>query len=288
MTGVRLNPTNDLVFKLLLVSDQALLVDMIEAVLDPPSPIESLEVLDPEIPGDLTGDKAIRLDVRARFRDGSLVDVEMQAQGRPAFPSRLLFYWGRNYTDTLARGQEYSALRPAVSVVWCTSTVVPTGRFHNTFLALEKSCGYPLSDHFQIHVLQLPHLSEALDVSLRLQRWARFLGASTDQEFDTLAKEDPIMAQAVQDLDKLSLDPQARRRAQAREDDLRMYRNSLVESRLEGEAKGRAETVLKVLTYRFGPVSESLAAKVRAASVDVLDEYTLRAVTAKSLDEVLE
>jgi predicted transposase/invertase (TIGR01784 family) len=101
---VRLKPTNDLVFKLLLVSDQDLLVDMIEAVLEPPSPIDSLEVLDPEIPGDLTADKAIRLDVRARFQDGSLVDVEMQAQSRPAFPSRMLFYWGRNSTESLARG----------------------------------------------------------------------------------------------------------------------------------------------------------------------------------------
>jgi len=55
---------------------------MLEAVLQPSSPIASLELLDTEIPGELTGDKAIRLDVRSRSDDGSLLNIEMQAQVR--------------------------------------------------------------------------------------------------------------------------------------------------------------------------------------------------------------
>ena len=92
---MRLKPTNDLVFKLLFIANPALLRDLLEAVLQPSSPITALEVLDPEIPGDLAGSKAIRLDVRARSADASIFNVEMQAYGHLVLPARFLFYWAR-------------------------------------------------------------------------------------------------------------------------------------------------------------------------------------------------
>jgi hypothetical protein len=64
--------------------------------------------------------------------------------------------------------------------------------------------------------------------------------------------------------------------------------SSLAESRLEGKAEGKAEVVLKQLTLRFGPVSDLIVRQVRAASVDMLDEYSTRLLTAKTLAEVLE
>jgi len=131
---VRLKPTNDLVFKLLFIANPALLRDLLEAVLQPSSPIASLEVLDTEIPGDLAGSKAIRLDVRARSEDASIFNVEMQAYGHLALPARFLFYWARGYTEPLGRGQPYSLLRPTISIVWSTVTMVPTP-FGPDFLA---------------------------------------------------------------------------------------------------------------------------------------------------------
>jgi len=113
---VRLKPTNDLVFKLLFIANPALLRDLLEAVLQPSSPITSLEVLDPEIPGDLAGSKAIRLDVRARSEDASIFNVEMQAYGHLALPARFLFYWARGYTEPLGRGQPLPAPPTPVAV----------------------------------------------------------------------------------------------------------------------------------------------------------------------------
>jgi hypothetical protein len=51
---------------------------------------------------------------------------------------------------------------------------------------------------------------------------------------------------------------------------------------------GKAEVVLKQLTLRFGPVSDLIVRQVRAASVDMLDEYSMRLLTAKTLAEVLK
>ena len=60
------------------------------------------------------------------------------------------------------------------------------------------------------------------------------------------------------------------------------------EGRAEGEAKGRAEVVIKQLTLRFGPLSASTEARVRAASIAELDRIAERVLSARSLAEVLE
>src|SRR5262245_44029429 len=74
----RLDPTLDVVFKLLLTRQQLLLLDMLQAILG--RPIQRLTVLNPEILGELASDKAVVLDIRVALHDGSRVDVEMQVR----------------------------------------------------------------------------------------------------------------------------------------------------------------------------------------------------------------
>jgi len=52
------------------------------------------------------------------------------------------------------------------------------------------------------------------------------------------------------------------------------------------EAKGKAESIVRVLSARFGPVDPSLEASIRAISDPVrLDDLVVRAATVVSLDE---
>ena len=57
--------------------------------------------------------------------------------------------------------------------------------------------------------------------------------------------------------------------------------------RPEGEARGRAELVLKQLTLRFGPLPDVTVQRVRAATIAELDAFAERVLGAKNLDEVL-
>ena len=74
MTASRttLDPKLDIVFWMLFgeARNRTLLISLLNAVLQPPAPIETVEVLhpEPERPGAL--DKAIALDVRVRLRNG--------------------------------------------------------------------------------------------------------------------------------------------------------------------------------------------------------------------------
>ena len=56
--------------------------------------------------------------------------------------------------------------------------------------------------------------------------------------------------------------------------------------RAEGEARGRADALLEMLTVKFGSLPGGVTAMVRAASVGQIKGWAARAVTAETLDQV--
>jgi predicted outer membrane protein len=61
----------------------------------------------------------------------------------------------------------------------------------------------------------------------------------------------------------------------------------LSQGRAEGEAKGRAELLLKLLTLRFGPLPEAAQVRVQTATGEELELFAERVLSAQTLDQVL-
>lgn len=290
----RLDPTLDVVFKLLLVRTQVLLVDMLEAILG--RPIASITILNPEILGALASDKQIVLDIRVELGDGSRVDVEMQVRTAPALRSRLVYYAARDYADQLDRGDRYDALTPTVVVVWAVEPIAALPhRLHTTYELRERHTYEPFGDHLTIHAIQLSALSSSHGVgypaNARVERWARFFAAQDEADYEQLASEDPIMVTAKEALDELSQDPTARRLARERSDAIKLYEKDMASyraaARAAGQAEGKAELLLKQMSLRFGPLSEATLVRVWAASVEELERWGERILGAQTLDDVL-
>lgn len=282
-----LDPKLDLVFKLLLTREPALLRDMLEGILA--RPVRELTILNPSICGDLSRDKQVVLDIRATLDDRSRVDIEMQTRNAPALTSRLIYYVAREYADQLRRGDEYHLLTPTAGIVWVIEPLCPTiDRLHSTFELRERHTNVRLSDHLAIHLLQLSALRRpnATKNDARVHRWARFLVARDEAELHRLASEDPIMRLAKETLDTLSQDPMARRLARDREDSIWFYKMHLAASRAEGEAHGRAALLLRQLGLRFGALPEAIRARVEGAKPEQIESWGERVLTAGTLDEI--
>jgi predicted transposase YdaD len=58
--------------------------------------------------------------------------------------------------------------------------------------------------------------------------------------------------------------------------------------RQEGRQEGEASLLLRQLELRFGPLSESSRAQVRAADADTLLRWGERILTATTVDEVFK
>lgn len=155
------------------------------------------------------------------------------------------------------------------------------------------------SDHLSIHLLQLSKLKPTRHCEdARLHRWARFLAAKNDAQFEQLAAEDPIMKLAKQTLERLSQDPETLRKTWERQEALMLYNRSLAageakakakwlaEGMAKGMAKGMAHALLDLLGVRFGRLADQSRARIEVATVEQLGVWTKRVLTAKTLDEV--
>ncbi|MFZ5891598.1 MAG: Rpn family recombination-promoting nuclease/putative transposase [Myxococcota bacterium] len=254
-----LDPRNDVVFRMLFgkPENRELLISLLNAVLAPEVPIVDIEVLSAELPKDSVDAKGIVLDIRARFADGSQVDVEMQSRTRPAGRSRALYYLSRLYSGQLVRGDDYDRLEPCIVVFIYDFVETSSPRLHSKYRMLDCYDHREFSDHFEIHVIELPKLpaSPAENHERWVHAWCKFLTASSIVELEELAMADPIFEKAKSALEHLSADPEARRLAEEREIEARFYKidlrmardqaiaEGLAEGRAEGVAQGRAEGV---------------------------------------------
>ncbi len=277
----RLDPKNDLVFKLLLTRRPELLRDMLESILG--RPIRGFRVLNPDVLGEQPVDKEIILDIRVELDDGTRVDVEMQMRTSSTLPARLIYYAARDYSDQLRCGEGYERLAPTVGIAWVVEPIFPDhGHWHSVIELRDRRTHRLFSDHLSFHILQLSDLPPEATVNgpgARVHRWGRFFSATTDEEYQQLASEDPIMSIALETLDQLSADPVTRRLARDREDDVKLYRMSLAASR----AAGKAELLLDQLETRFGRLSAAKRARIQAATNRDLDRWARRILSAKTL-----
>jgi predicted transposase/invertase (TIGR01784 family) len=294
-----LNPTTDLVFKLLLQRDKdlVLLRSMLECVLEPKSPITEIEILNPELEKDYPVDKAIALDVRAKLKDLTRIDIEMQAEVRARSASRFLYYWSREFGQGLQRGDDYRLLTPVTSIIWLAENLLKAEQFHGVFHLSEDTTREHFSDNIEIHTLELKklHLLSTANHP-RLHRWARFFLARSEQEFESLAKEDPTMDTAKKSLEDLSADKNVRERAYERETALRGHLHTIAAERAEGRVEGRVEvrvegqreTLTRLLVKRFGPLPSWAEDRVAHSSVEQLELYLDAILTAGSIEETLK
>ena len=294
--------------------NRLLLLSLLNAVLQPPAPIEWAEVqhAEPERLG--VDDKSIALDVRVRLANGEQIDVEMQTQRHPALRERALYYWARLYVGQQQHGSPYTDLRRC-AVIWITNfNELPEQRFHSIFSLRESHNAALLTDQLELHLVELPKLRDALDRNDEptLLAWGKFLTATADEDLETLAMEDPVLKQAKDALDRLSADPAARIRAEQREMALFSYELGLsrahrdgiekgleqgieqgieqgVEKGLEqGRAQGKAELLQRQLTLKFGSVPADIAGRVASATDEELANWADRVLTASTLESVFE
>jgi len=295
-----LDPTSDIVFKIMFSRPDSteLLISLLTAVLRPKVPIARVTILNPDLVKAAVTDRGVILDVHVRFEDGSRVNVEMQARKVIGMRERSVYHVARMYGTELVRGDEYFQLTPCVGIFLLGYDELPSSRFHSTFELREVHDHELLSNHIQIHYVELLKLRRACpgewtDDS-KLVDWARFFRPSDEHEREELAMKDPTFAKAKEVLETLSDDPEVQYWARVREEGEVLYRHELAETRKagqaegreEGKAEGRAALLLELLTDRFGQVAVGFQARIAAATADDLRRWGNRLLTASTIEDV--
>ena len=171
-----IDPKVDCVFEAILGSEEhkALLVHFLNAVLTADSGvrIREVELLNPYNEREFETDKLSVVDVKARDAAGRSYQIEIQLALHPGLSARMLYTWSTIYHGVIGKGQDFTALRPVVAIWLLNESLFPERQAsHLSFAVLNREHGIVLSDHLQIHLLQLPDWQLREGGYQELDRW---------------------------------------------------------------------------------------------------------------------
>ena len=251
----RRNPLNDYLFIKVLVEkgDEVQLLGFLNAALgrSDENRLASVEILENKtFSPEFFGNKASILDLRARLRDGTMVNIEVQLQNQGNMDRRSLFYWSKEFTKSLKAGQDYQELPDTIAINIINFQFLDTENFHTIFrLREDTEHALVLTDALEIHFLDMVRYRKQRSKNMEngpLHRWLAWLDENSPPELiaEVVGNDEAIKA-AEERLVYVTGDEDAIRAYEYRQklqwDEISFRNNALREGRAEGLAEGKAE-----------------------------------------------
>ena len=287
-----INRTNDYAFKRIFGSEEGkdALLGFLNAVLKlpPGHELTDVDLMDREIDPVHLLDRGARLDVLAKTKKGTLINIEVQVANQYNIDKRTMYYWAGLYHGQLTSGQKFSDLHKTVTVnVLAFDWFSDRARLHHVFHVREDETGQLLNDDLEIHFLELEKIKQ---VKRRpkdaLEAWMMYLNNLEGEALEVIAMENPGIRKALTIEQAFWQSKKERRMYELREKAVRDEVSALAGARAEGKAEMAQEAICKYLEARFGKSSMSLQKRVkRIVKLNTLDEIINKIYTAKSLEE---
>jgi predicted transposase/invertase (TIGR01784 family) len=222
------------------------LISLLNAILDLPQPIESVEFMNPFSYKDFEDDKLICVDVKATDRAGRVFIVEVQIVVHPSFAKRAVYYACKGYSDQLQAGQGYSKLKATYSVCLLMRKLWEDERLHHQFQLVERATGKVLEDSIEIHIVELSKYNSTVGVvpsqSSALEQWCYWIKYSSEHTVEELRELLPGLAflRATKELGDIQTITEEKAMYDSREKAILDYESNLIDAREEGREEGEA------------------------------------------------
>ena len=255
--GIR--PTNDFAFKKTFgtAENRVALISLLNAILQPKSPIVEVTLENPFNLQDFQDDKLSILDIKAVDHTGAIYDIEMQLTTYEGLVQRIVFYGCELYASQLKAGEKHKTLNPVYSI-WLISGILwpDANRVHHAFRLADAESGRVLAETLEIHTLELGRytLREAdLIGTDALDCWLYWLLHAHEYEPAALVKLLPQQGirQATETLTRIAEITEDKIMYDAREKAIRdreweisaAIHKGETKGKIEGEIKGKIETI---------------------------------------------
>jgi predicted transposase/invertase (TIGR01784 family) len=223
----RLNPLNDFLFLKLMGEEgnEVQCLAFLNAVLGSKNktPIKLIKILENRtFTADVIDDKSCILDVRAETDQGEKINIEVQLADLHNLEKRSLFYWGKEYTKGIGRGDDYITLPRVITINIVNFDQIKLDNFHTCFHLWEDDHkDYLLTDVLEIHFINMVKYKK-LQVKDKennsLVRWLTFLDKdSSEEELEEVIQMDTAISIANDRLNHVSQDQDFLRIYEARE-----------------------------------------------------------------------
>ncbi len=253
--AIGIDPTIDFAFKRLLGNPEhaAVTIHFLNAVLGEETRIREIEFMNPIIDQEFAEDKWSILDILARDDHGRWLNIEMQTSLPAALAERLVFYAGSLLVGQLRVGESYRELAPAIGI--CVTNGVLFANcpdLHLDFRLRSRAAEAVLSDHLQIHLIELPkYVPPANNERIRdpIEQWAYFFRSAMWSTPAHLGRRlgDAVFVEAAGVLEMISRTPNDRYmyelRLKAQRDEQARLEYAIEEGLKRGNTEGRASGI---------------------------------------------
>ena len=247
-----LKPKYDVVFQALFAENkynitQSLISDILG---------EEIEIIDIKaddtIIREYPGEKSGRLDLKTKFKDGTICQIEMQMSDDKNIVKRILYYWSRTYSKQLKKGEYYKDLKKTIGIVITNYEVEELEGIENLDtkwqIICDKNDKRLLTDDLELRIIEIPKAEKILkkDKYNKIAQWLMFLDNPNTERVEEIMKENEEVKKANTVLYQMSEDEKLQRLAELREKWDLDERSALGHAREDGEEKAKTEIAKKL------------------------------------------
>jgi len=136
---------------------------------------------------DFLGGKSCSLDVRAKLKNGTIVNIEVQLRDKKNMDRRSLFYFSKEYTSDLEAGEDYIELPNVIAINIVDYNFPKTKDFHSCFrLREDTEQDIILTDALEIHFINMVKFRKQSKDKQRLDdplfRWLSWFNRNSSPE----------------------------------------------------------------------------------------------------------
>jgi len=245
----RLNPLNDFLFYKIMgeKGDEVQLLGFINAVLGKTGTgrFTAVDIIENKsFTPKVIGDKSSSLDVRAVLQGKTKVNIEVQVRNQHNMDRRSLFYWSKEYSESLGEGQDYRELPNIIAINIVDFDYPPVHNFHTRFhLREDNDRDIILTGALEIHFINMVKYRRQARkgvVNDPLSRWMAWLNRRSPPELVAeVVKMDSAIQAANERMVYVTGDKEAIRAYERRQMALSDYNSAINYARSTGMKKGR-------------------------------------------------
>lgn len=242
-----LSPKLDIVFQALFgeVGSEQITSKFLEAILN--QKIESIDLSKNIIlRRDYPDDKLGILDIIAKINNSEYCNIEMQVAEQEEIIDRLLFYWGKVYTEQIKSGHSYDTLQKTIVILIANFNVkgLETLEYHTSWKIIEEKYRTTiLTEKLEFHIIELPKIIGISNDNDNLLDWLLFLDNPKSERVIEKMKENKELKQANEKLNTLSQDEKMKRLAELREKAIYEYNTAANSGFKRGMKNGLEEGI---------------------------------------------
>ena len=246
MNTLKINRMNDFYFKYLLGSEQRkhLTIQFLNDVLyeNEETQIEDVVFLDKDQDPDFEHEKLSKLDILAQTNRGTQIDIEVQVLKHSYLSERFLYYWAGLYGSQLKEKEQYTQLKPTISIILLDFDYLPETAWHNIYHICNDLSKQRLTDHFAMHFIEIKKFTYSdIKKLTKLGTWAAYFSNCDEKEMEVLTMSNTVMKDVAKAENAFTSDETMRYKYMLREKAIRDYYSGLDDAKQEGIEIGIAQ-----------------------------------------------